>query len=196
MFKSPKSVIRKKILSLLRNQKEDERLKKSKAIQKKLFALRIFKKAKIILFYASFDGEVETFSMMKQAQKLGKKIALPKIIRSRKKMTIGLVEDFRKELMNGPYGIKEPKKECFRRLELKDVDLAIVPAVAFDKARNRLGRGGGYYDRFLKKFPVHIPTVGLAFDFQILNDLPHHKRDIAVSRVICSWFKSFNLFNC
>ena len=186
MSKSSKLIIREKILSLLRNQKEDERLKKSKAIQKKLFALKIFKKAKIVLFYASFDGEVETFSMMKQAQKLGKKIALPKTIRNRKQMIIGLVEDLRKELKKGPYGIKEPKKEYFRHLALKEIDLAIVPAVAFDKAHNRLGRGGGYYDRFLKRFSAQIPTVGLAFDFQILSTLPHHKRDIAVSRVICN----------
>ena len=80
-----KSFLRKKILNLLRRQKDDERLEKSRTICKKFFAMREFKQAKTILFYASFDGEVETFAMIKQAQRLGKKIALPAIIKDQKK---------------------------------------------------------------------------------------------------------------
>jgi 5-formyltetrahydrofolate cyclo-ligase len=60
----------------------------------------------------------------------------------------------------------------------------IVPGIAFDRKGNHLGRGKGYYDRFLEKLLPQTPTIGLAFDFQILPSLPATKTDIAVDRVI------------
>ena len=180
-----KRVLRKKILNLLKSQKEEDRIKKSQAIQKKLFLTPEFQNANIILFYASFDGEVETFDMMKQAQILGKKIALPTIINDQKTMIPCFVEDIEQGLEEGPYGIKQPKRSSRKPVDLKEVDLAVVPGIAFDTHNNRLGRGAGYYDRFLIGLPSKTPAFGLAFDFQIVDALPHHKdRDISVSRVI------------
>ncbi|MFA5059352.1 MAG: 5-formyltetrahydrofolate cyclo-ligase [Candidatus Omnitrophota bacterium] len=180
-----KSVLRVKLLSLLRNQKEETRLKKSKAIQKKLFSTPEFRRAKIVLFYASFDGEVETFMMMSHAQRLGKKVALPKIIRNQRKMIPILIQDLNTQLAQGAYGIKEPLVRTSLKVSLKELGLVLVPGVSFDRNNNRLGRGLGYYDRFLRKLPRTVPCVGLAFDFQIVDRLPHHKnRDIPVSRVV------------
>ncbi|MCK4882323.1 MAG: hypothetical protein KAS92_04810, partial [Candidatus Omnitrophica bacterium] len=85
MHNNSKLILRERILTLLRNQKEEERLTKSLAIGNKLFQIGEFQKAETILFYASFDGEVETFEMMKEAQKLGKTIGLPGILRDEKK---------------------------------------------------------------------------------------------------------------
>ena len=185
IVKDLKSILRQKILKRLRNQKEDTRLKKSRRIQRKLFATPEFRKAKVILFYASFDQEVETFTMMKQAQRLGKQIALPRIIKDRKKIIPLLVRNLQKDLIRGPYGIKQPRFRPSRRLQVAEVDLIVAPGVAFDRDNHRLGRGAGYYDRFLGKTPPHIPIFGLAFDFQIVKSLPHHKgRDIPVRRVI------------
>ena len=183
--RSSKKLIRAKILNLLRSQKEEDRLKKSKVIQKKIFKTSEFKKAKTVLFYASFDGEVETFDMMKQAQRLGKRIILPIIKKDQKKLILSLVKNLEKELVSGPYGIKEPLGSFTRPVDLEEIDLAIVPGIAFDKANNRLGRGAGYYDRMLCKIPSRIPAFGLAFDFQILSSLPHQeKHDVPVSRVV------------
>ena len=180
-----KIVLRKRILNLLRGQKEEGRLKKSRSILKKLFAMREFKQARIVLFYASFDGEVETFEMMKQAQRLGKKVALPAILKDQKKIVPALIENLDDDLQVGPYGIKEPNDVCLRFVGLEQIDLMIVPGIAFDKNNNRLGRGQGYYDRFLSAVPAAIPAVGLAFDFQIVHCLPHpQKHDVKVSRVI------------
>lgn len=177
-----KSTLRKKFLKLLRNQEEEERVIKSRAIQKRLFAMPEFQRAQHILFYASFDGEVETINMMQEAQRLGKKIVLPIILKDQRQIIPSLVENLSQELKEGPYGVKQPLKEC--RLDLTKIGLAIVPGVAFDKRNHRLGRGAGYYDRFLKTIPPEIPTVGLAFDFQILDRLPHQEHDIPVSFVL------------
>ena len=156
-------------------------------ILKRLIALPEFRRARTILFYATFDGEVETFDMMRQAQKLGKHVALPTTIKTQKKIVPTLVKDLKKDLTVGSYGIKEPKAATTRPLEISNIDLVIVPGIAFDKANNRLGRGAGYYDRFLSRIPSEIPTVGLAFDFQLVDRLPQLKKhDIPVSHIIAN----------
>lgn len=180
-----KKTLRTRLLKLLRSQKKEDRLKKSRIIQKKLFSTKEFKKAKVILFYASFDGEVETFDMMKKAQKLGKTIVLPTIIRERKDLILSLVANLKKDLVKGPYGIQQPRKGLLSSVGVEDIDLAVVPGVGFDKNNNRLGRGAGYYDKFLSDIPSHVPAFGLAFDFQIVPAVPRKKgQDIPVSRVI------------
>ena len=173
------------MLTLLRHQKEEERLDKSLVILKKLFKMKKFKGAWTILFYASAHGEVDTFEMIKRAQKLGKKIGLPRIIRGRSSIVPTLVSNLDKDLKKGPYGIKQPKESRGKTLNLKKIDMVIVPGLAFDRCHYRLGRGAGYYDRFLKKLPSHIPTIGLAFDFQIIKTLPQKAaHDVPVSQVV------------
>ena len=181
-----KGQLRRIFLTLLRGQKKEDRLKKSKNILKKLFSTREFKNSQVIMFYSAFDGEVDTFEMMKQAQKLGKKIVLPTIIKNRtqKRFHPTLIEDL-SHLRLGPYGIKEPKATKGRWVGVDQINLIIVPGVAFDRSCHRLGRSQGYYDRFLGKVPSSIPTFGLAFDFQIIDHLPHQEpHDVRVSRVI------------
>lgn len=152
---------------------------------KKLFSLPEFQRSHTILFYASFDGEVETFKMMKQAHQLKKMIALPLIIKDQKEILPRLVPDLNKGLYSSAYGIRQPRDEHSEGLKLEQLDLVIVPGVAFDKQNYRLGRGQGYYDRFLSRLPSDIPTIGLAFDFQIVDCLPHlQEYDRPVSRVI------------
>ena len=175
-----KKQIRSKILLKLKTQKEADQDRKSKIIKEKLFKLQIFQKAKRAMFYISFDGEVNTQEMIREAQKLGKIIAVPVC-------TIGrtirpCILRYNARLAKGPYGIREPATKRF--MNLKDLDLVIVPGIAFDKKGNRLGRGKACYDYFLQKLPKDIPVVGLAFGFQILPFLPTTKTDIGVNRVI------------
>lgn len=180
-----KKKLRENILSLLRNQKEEDRLKKSRVIQKKLFKETGFKCSKTILFYFAFDGEVETLEMISQAKKIGKKIALPSIIKAQKRIVPIVIENLQKDLCDGPYGIKQPRYDKKKSLDFDEMDLVIVPGIAFDRNNYRLGRGAGYYDRFLGALPSHVPTLGLAFDFQIVDSIPHlQEHDVPVSRVI------------
>ncbi|MDD5246184.1 MAG: 5-formyltetrahydrofolate cyclo-ligase [Candidatus Omnitrophica bacterium] len=173
--------IRSKILLRLKTQKEDDRERKSRLIKGKLFRTLLFKKAKIIMFYIAFDGEVKTEEMIKEAQNLGKKIAVPVCRTKCSKMTPCLL-DFTAPLITGPYGVKEPAVK--KSIKLEDLDLVIVPGVAFDKKNNRLGRGKGFYDRFLSSLPNSVPSIGLAYDFQILPSVPATKTDFGVNKVI------------
>lgn len=179
--KLTKKQIRSKILLKLRTQKEDARNRKSRLIENKLFRARAFRKAEIVMFYIAFDGEVNTQDMIKEARKLGKIIAVPICKRDRVTIKPCLLRTEAK-LNKGLYGICEPAVKT--NLPIEDLDLVIVPGIAFDKKGNRIGRGRGCYDRFLKKIPVGTNTIGLAFDFQILPVLPAQKHDFLVDRVI------------
>lgn len=175
-----KALIRSKILLKLKNQKEEDRRKKSGIIKEKLFKTRFFKKAKIVMFYVSFGGEVKTQDMIKEAKDLGKKVVVPVCQKNRKLRACILGK--RSALTRGPYGIFEPK--VLKALESEKIDLVIVPGVAFTKKGARLGRGKGYYDRFLETLPKDTPSLGLAFDFQVLPFIPTTKKDISVKKII------------
>ncbi|HSV43334.1 MAG TPA: 5-formyltetrahydrofolate cyclo-ligase [Candidatus Bathyarchaeia archaeon] len=171
------------MLTLLKNQKEEDRLRKSSVIQEKLFHDPDFERSKTVLFYASFSGEVETFGAMRQAMMLGKRVGLPIVNVKKKTMLPRRVTSLEDDLEYGPYTIKQPKGDSTKEIDLSEIDLVLVPALAFDRQGYRLGRGAGYYDRFLESFP-HIPHIGLAFDFQILDRLPVEPHDRPVTKII------------
>ena len=176
-----KAKIRSKILLRLKKHKEEDRNKKSRIIKKKLFATQVFRKAKNVMFYIAFRGEVNTEEMIKAAKQKGKIVTVPICQKNRIAIRPCRLDEHAR-LKNGPYGVKEPAvKQCTL---LEDLDLVIVPGVAFDKKGNRLGRGKGFYDRFLDKLPKDTPSIGLAYDFQILPAIPAAKHDVRVSRVL------------
>lgn len=175
--------LRNRILDQLKTQKEEDRKRKSRVIQQKLFRTRVFKSARTIMFYIALQGEVDTLEMIKAAQKLGKKIVVP--VCSRHRITIRpCVFDHRVSLKRGPYGVLEPARA--RVISAQAVDLVLVPGLAFDTQGNRLGRGKGFYDRFLRRLLHRASLFGLAFDFQVLSSLPVEAHDIALNRVIAA----------
>ena len=176
-----KKQIRSKILLRLKSQKEENRSRKSKLIRNKLFRTKVFKKAKTIMFYIAFRGEVDTTEMIEKARKLGKKVTVPVCKKNRVSITACIL-DHNSSLKKGPYGVCEPVRRT--HINLKCLDLVIVPGLAFDAKGNRIGRGKGCYDRFLSKLQEGTPSIGLAFDFQLLPTLPSQTHDISVDKVI------------
>lgn len=180
----PKNKIREIIKKKLGLQTEEEREKKSEKIARKLFSLKEFKRAKVVMFFVSKDGEVQTKQMIAKAQALGKRIVVPHINHKTKKMLACQIKDMEQELCKGPYGIHQPREDCKRTVSLKSIDLVVVPGIAFSLKGQRLGRGGGYFDRFLKRIPMETFRVGLAFDFQVVEDIPSFSHDEPVDLVI------------
>ena len=169
--------IRKEIKEKLNKQSKAQRLRKSRLIKEKLFNLTEFKRAGYVMFYIATDNEVETNFMIAEAQKIGKKIAVPVIFKGEKRLIASLLENF-KELTPGPYKLLQPQNKYIREIPKEKIDLVVVPGLAFDKEGHRLGRGGGYYDRFLADFPSDTPRIGLAFDFQVVKSLPFLSHDV------------------
>ena len=177
-----KQEIRQRILDLIHHQREEDAALKSRIIYSKLLALKVFQKAKIVLFYCSFKGEVNTFPMIEKAIALNKQVAVPLIIKETRQIIAMLIAST-KELISGSYGVPEPRYDAAKKISSEDLDLVVVPGVAFDKANNRLGRGAGYYDRFLSQLPSTVPSIGLAYDFQLVPVIPGiepHDRPVAL----------------
>lgn len=141
-----------------------------------------YKNAKTIMTFISFGAEVDTHDFIKQSIKNNKRIVVPITLPETKQLKLSEVLDFG-ELETGYYDILTPKKEFIRYVDPSEVDLIIVPGVAFDREGYRIGYGGGYYDRFLSKLG-HIPKISLAFDMQLIDKVPREDFDIPVDYII------------
>lgn len=185
-----KRKIRQEFLKKRNNLSRDEIKSKSEKIEKRLFALPEFQRAKTVMFYVSFRSEVETEKMTRNALKLKKKIVIPVV--HGEKIVVSEIKNLKKELTKGSFGIKEPKKEFRRRVNQKEIDLVVVPGVVFDKRGGRLGYGRGYYDRFLRSKSIRsrmnrsrqCALIGLAFDLQIARKIPLVEEDMKVDKIV------------
>lgn len=181
-----KRKLREKILERLHHISKEEKEKKVEILKEKLFSLNEFKKAKCVMFYVSKHYEVDTHEMIDESIAMGKKVVVPITLKEEKTLKPSELRDREKELIKGHYGIHQPREKHIRPVPLEEVDLMVVPGLAFDRSGHRLGHGGGYYDRFLEKAPPAIFTVGLAFDFQVVDELPKHVTDIPVKKILIS----------
>nr|WP_269205477.1 5-formyltetrahydrofolate cyclo-ligase [Clostridium botulinum] len=155
---------------------------KDENIFNKVIESKIYKKSKAIFIYVSFNGEVDTHRIIKYSLNNGKIVCVPKVISNSKYMNAVKINSF-DELIKGTYGILEPKDSC-ELVDKKDIDLVLVPGMAFDKEGRRIGYGGGFYDVFLRKIEDKAPKVALAYRFQILDSIPYEEHDISVDRII------------
>ncbi|RLG18504.1 5-formyltetrahydrofolate cyclo-ligase [Candidatus Micrarchaeota archaeon] len=152
---------------------------KSASIMSKLFELPEFEKAGVVLFYASKRDEVQTLEMIQAALDKGKKIVLPITVVEGKNLILSEIKSVR-ELVEGAFGVLEPAN--FVPVEERLIELAVVPGVAFDSQGDRIGHGMGYYDKLLKK--LKCPIIGLAFEFQLVDDIPEEEHDVRVHKII------------
>ena len=178
-----KGSLRTHYLKLLKEQNREDALSKSRLIAEQLWKSPAYQNAQSILFYASMPGEVDTQLMIEKAFISGKRVALPIVEQNQRKLiptVISSMEDAHKST----YGITEPHPDRGQAIDLQNLDMVIVPGLAFDKQHHRLGRGAGYYDRFLSTLPNNTATVGLAFDFQLTESLPIQAHDMRLGHII------------
>jgi len=179
-----KQRVRKEIRKRIKSHSVLEKSEKSAIIKDRLFNEEVFKKAKLVMFYVSLKDEVDTLSIIDEALKTGKRVCVPVILKEEKRLIAGEIKDRISDLESRHFGIYQPKHGRVKKVPLEDIDLVVVPGVAFDKNNMRLGRGHGYYDRFLCGLPKRTKTIGLAFDFQVVENLPQDPHDIPVSKII------------
>lgn len=181
--KTEKERIRKETLEKLRSQSSFDRETKSAEIKKKLFKDSAFTTASKIMFYVAKSYEVDTYSMIEEALRQGKRIIVPVTSIGEKKIIPSEIKS-PEELEKGPFDIKQPKAEYTRPVPVKDIDVVIAPGIAFDNSGNRIGHGAGFYDRFLTTLPSPTLTIGLAFDFQVVSEIPALSWDVPVKKII------------
>ncbi|MBF0494840.1 MAG: 5-formyltetrahydrofolate cyclo-ligase [Candidatus Omnitrophica bacterium] len=179
-----KDNVRKEMKSKLREQPASARRERSRNIQERLVSMEEFKLARTIMSYVSLATEVGTEYVNKVILEMGKRLAVPCLDIEKKAIVASKLESIN-NLVKGHYGICVPEEGLSNRIHNDEIDLVIVPALAFDRKNMRLGRGEGYYDRFLSSLDLaRVKTVGLAFNFQVLEHVPHASHDIPVSLVL------------
>jgi 5-formyltetrahydrofolate cyclo-ligase len=142
--------------------------KRSKRIQEFVINSKEFRQAKVIGAYFAFGSEVTTELIIERAKALVKKIALPRV--EEDKITFYELSSI-KSLIRGRFGIMEPPPF----MQISEIDILVVPGIAFDKTGSRLGYGKGYYDRLLSGKRTF--SIGLAYSFQLLENLPYDRYD-------------------
>ena len=175
-----KKILRREFISRRKNLSAVERDNLSKIITEKFVATEIFRKSQMIMAYLSMRDEIQLNSLIEKSFALDKKICIPVII-ERGIMQATLFESF-DDLDIGEFNIKTVRADLQKIIEPKKIDCVIVPGVAFDKNCNRIGMGGGFYDRFLKL--TRAKKIALAFDFQVTENLPTENFDVAVDMII------------
>lgn len=177
-----KKQLREQIINKRKSLTCSEVLKKSSLIQHRLFTTSWYQNACCILFYVSYNNEVNTHDMIKESLKNGKKVIVPKTDCETKTLILSQLTSW-EDLCPGTYSILEPKDDCIRDTPLSSIDLCIIPGVVFDCEGNRIGHGGGYYDRLLQR-KCHAHRMGLAYEFQIVKTIPAEPHDIKVEKII------------
>lgn len=166
-----KDHLRKRMLAKLAALAKNEVIRRSENAAVKLSGLSCYKKSEIILFYYPLGGEVDLRKVIRKAF-LTKKVCLPATDLERKKLKVYQIDSLECGLVKGAFGINEPNEKKAKEVDIKKIDTVIVPGLAFSHKKDRLGRGGGFYDRFLQELSNFTRKIGVAFDFQILENLP------------------------
>jgi 5-formyltetrahydrofolate cyclo-ligase len=179
-----KRCIRRSIRATRRALSEGERLASSRRVWERVVGLSSYQHARVVLGYMAIDHEVLTDGLMQQAMASGKQLVLPMVLGDRQDMALYVIEDLRRDLAPGYRGILEPQPRRARLVALEALELALVPGVAFDLRGGRLGFGAGFYDRLLSRLPRDVPTVGLAFDFQVIPRLPFEPHDMLLEAIV------------
>lgn len=167
-------------------------LTKSSQIKKRVFDLKEFKQAKTVLFYVSYDNEVYTHDMIKESMLMGKQVVVPKSDTNNNTLLLSKLTKW-DDLELGAYTILEPKKQSIKKIDVKSIDLILVPGVVFDIHGNRIGHGKGYYDDLLKGSSNAL-NVALAFECQIVDRIPTESHDIPVDKIVTEE-RVINCFN-
>lgn len=176
-----KKALRREMLARRRALSAEERTRASEMICTRVRALTMLQEARTIMLYASTGEEIDLCPLMEELLAEGRHIALPEITGR------GVMEarelPAMDALTDGIFGIRTPDPARGGIIPPEEIDLVIVPGAAFDEYGGRLGLGGGYYDRFLPRAQRAVRLV-LAFDFQIVPDVPMGVQDARIDAVL------------
>ncbi len=176
--------LRKNLLSQREEMEKQEVEKQSKKIMENLIKVPAFLESKVVMIYLSFQNEVDTNEIIDWCFKQGKEVVIPYCVVGTREIIPCKLDTERKGLVKSKYGIWEPSKDSRIPVDIENIDTIIVPGVGFDKDCNRLGFGGGYYDRFLIKRNKKSPAIAICYENQIVESVPTDNYDIPMDMVV------------
>ena len=182
-----KDYIRRQVKSIRHNLKYDEVIFMSEKINSFFLESNLYKSSNKIMTYVSFENEVDTHNLINRMIDNKKTVSVPLILKTNSKTNdyiVSIVINSFNELQIGTYNIYEPKYKDTCITDISDLDIIIVPGIAFDRNFNRIGFGGGFYDRFLSSKPNSALKVAFAYSFQVFDKIPSESFDINLDVII------------
>lgn len=185
-----KKAIRQAALAARDGLSEEERKRGSLLLTERILRHQWFYGAGEILCYVSCGSEISTREIMEEALRLGKRVYVPKVLAGSEPAEMAFYEiDSLEKLKKGYKGIPEPEGNTERyeyTPERAEHTLMLMPGVAFDRKRNRVGYGGGFYDRYLAdKENLQLHTIAVGFQCQMVEEIPEETADVKPYQVIC-----------
>lgn len=174
-----KSTLRKEIKRRFKESSEDNRVRWSKELCKRLYGMEPLKAARVVMAFYPLPDEADICPLLKHLYDDGKTILLPEVTGDTTMVLRRYSPDA--EMISGSLGTQVPDTEIFTDIDL--IDAVLVPGVAFDKQGHRMGRGKGYYDRFLAGLPMTSIKIGVCFPYQIVEHVPTEEHDIVMDYV-------------
>lgn len=176
-----KSVLRRRIRDNLRTLSLAERSSASAGACSRLQQEMLWRAARCVLLYSPLPDELDLGALLTQALAAGKTLALPRFDEAQGAYSACRVADLARDLRTARFGVLEPGPDC-PALPLNRLDFVAVPGVGFTLDGRRLGRGRGFYDRLLAS--VGGIKCGIAFDQQIVSDIPVEPHDIRLDYIL------------
>lgn len=180
-IRDAKRALRQEVLARLKNLTAARRVEAGAQARALLIQQPVWKAAQSVLFFAPMPEELDVWPLLAEALGADKTAALPRFVPQTKSYIACPILDPHLDVSPGYYGIREPVERC-ARAPLNRLDLILVPGVAFDLHGRRLGRGKGFYDQLLAA--VRGTRCGVAFDEQIVPQLPVEPHDVALDCIV------------
>lgn len=178
--------LRKSFLTARDHQKPDQRWEKNTRILSRLLEEPLITAAKHLFVYVGFRSEVATSRLIDTCIKAGKTVSAPVTLVKESRMLAVRLTDPTSQLEPGCFGIPEPTREQIEQatLDPADIDLVLVPGSVFDRNGGRIGYGGGFYDRFLSRDAPQATRFALAYELQMVEQVPMEVHDQYMDRII------------
>jgi 5-formyltetrahydrofolate cyclo-ligase len=180
-IRATKQALRDRVCAALKAIPPDQRAAASARARKLLETQALWQRARSVLCFAPLPEEVDVWPLLASALATGKQVALPRFVAATRSYEACWIVDPETDVRAGHFGIREPCSHC-ARLSPGELDLILVPGVAFDLQGRRLGRGKGYYDQLLGVW--HGTTCGVAFEEQIMKEIPLEPHDVRLNYVL------------
>ena len=177
-----KETIRLELRRHLEAMADGQRQRLSSLACKVLLELAEYRRAETVMAYIPLAEELDIEPVIEAAWGAGKVVAMPRIIWERHELRPIVTHNLVDDVMPSRHGLREPAGD--EEVGLEQIDLLVVPALGFDERGHRMGRGGGFYDRFLAEPKLRAKTVGITFHQQVLGELPVLSHDQAVDMIV------------
>jgi 5-formyltetrahydrofolate cyclo-ligase len=186
-IRKAKRSLRREIARRVRGMSAEDRARESTAVCEHILGSPQYAAARSVLMYHALEDEVDLGTLIDEAVQSGREVLLPVVGGGAGEMKVVSVHDPARDLRDGAFGIMEPKGGMPLE-DLSGIDLVLVPGRAFDREGGRLGRGGGYYDRFLRRLRPQKaggpPKLGVAFGCQVVESVPRTGMDVLTDGLV------------